>query len=115
MRFRHVLLTTVFVLLCATPAGAVITRLYPLADIIADADVIAAVKVTASSAKEHQIVVTRSAALKGRPGWTTARFRLSGGDDRAQLPVLETRLSRGRTVLLFVKKGRFALGYVEGT
>lgn len=116
MRSGRTLLLWLCVFICAaSPVGAVITRIYPLADIIADADTMVTVRVASSNRRTHTVTVARAAELKGKAGWTRARWVLAGGDDRTQLPIIRTRLARGRTVVLFVKKQRFALGYVEGT
>ena len=99
--------------LLALPAGAVIKRLYPLGDIIRDADMILVARVRAN--RGGLASVTQVAALKGRPRWSSARFRLTGSDDRTQQPILAARLRQGRRMVLFGKNGRFMLGYVEGT
>jgi len=97
------------------PAAAVIQRLYPLGDVVRDADVIAVATVARRDARAHVVEVRHAADLKGKAGWSRTRFRLSGGDNRAQLPVLEKRLAPGRTVVLLGKPKRFMLGYVDGT
>jgi len=102
-------------LLAAVPAAAVIQRLYPLGDILADADMVVAARVEGLDRRRHVATVRRVSALKGQPAWTTARFRLAGGGDRSQVAVLEARLAPGRSVVLFGKTRRFLLGYAEGT
>lgn len=116
MKPPRTLLAAAFVLFfAALPAWAVITRLYPLADVIADADTIAAVRVVSVDSRTRRVTLTRTADLKGKTAWNRTVWGLNGGDERAQRPVIQARLARGRTVVLFVKKARFALGYVEGT
>jgi hypothetical protein len=115
MKTVRILLLILCVAAASVPGHGVITRLYPLGDVIADADTIVVAKVSSRDTKANTAALTRSAVLKGKPAWSKAQFRLSGGDNRTQLPVLKARLSPGRTVVLFSKSGKLALGYVEGT
>jgi hypothetical protein len=108
-------LLTLLALGLSIPAGAVITRLYPLGDVIADADLIAVAQVTARDTKQQSVTLKRVRTLKGKAPWSAPRLRLAGGDDRSQAPVLAARLSPGRQVVVFTKNGKFSLGYVEGT
>jgi hypothetical protein len=99
----------------ALPAAAVITRLYPLSDIIGDADAIVSAQVAARDRKRQLVTLKRVRTLKGQAAWASSQIRLAGGDDRKQVPVIEARLTPGRQVLVFTKNGRFSLCYVEGT
>ncbi|MGV3723517.1 MAG: hypothetical protein ACO1SX_21690 [Actinomycetota bacterium] len=102
-------------LFASAPAGAVIKRLYPLADIIADADIILVAKVSARDRRVHRVTLSPTAALKGSAGRHRLTVALAGGDDKAQVPILEERLPPGRPVILFGKTKRFMLGYTNGT
>lgn len=106
---------TIAVLAAALPAGAVITRLYPLADVIAGADTIVVTRVTGREARRQTVDLKVTEPLKGKPPVPTFPVRLPGADDRTQVPILFQRLKPGRTVILFSKARRFTLGYVEGT
>jgi hypothetical protein len=105
----------ILAVLMALPASAVIKRLYPLADIIADADSIYPARVAARNTRTHRVTLAPLAPLKGTAPSGSLQVALQGGDDRTQLPLLEQRLPVGRTVLLFGKTKRFALGYTNGT
>lgn len=95
------------------PAQAVVTRLYPLSQIIADADSIAVAQVTTPAKHGKPVNLKITATLKGQlAGPTTAN--LHGGDDRSQLAVIRKRLVPGKPFVLFIKTGRFALGFAEG-
>jgi hypothetical protein len=98
----------------ALPAAAVITRTYPLGDVIADADEIAEARVRRSDARRAEVTLSREAVLKGKPSWSTLRVRLTEGDDRTQVPAARRRLAAGARVILFSKRGRFALAYSDG-
>jgi hypothetical protein len=97
------------------PAGAVITRLYPLGDVISGADTIVVAQVKSSDRKKHRAALKTTRTLKGKAAWTELPVQVSGGDDRSQAALLEARLTPGRSVVLFNKGGKFTLGYVEGT
>jgi len=97
------------------PAGAVITRLYPLKDIIGDADLITAAQVKRLDRKRHVATLVATQSLKGKSPWKALQLRLAGSDDRSQTGVLEARLPAGRTVLLFTKLRKFTLAYADGT
>jgi hypothetical protein len=99
----------------ALPAQAVIKRLYPLADIIADADSIRLARVIVRDRQSHQVTLKPASTLKGDPESVRFSLALSGSDHGSELPILEERLPPGRTVLFFGKRGRFALGYTNGT
>ena len=116
-RARRALLTGAALLLGLTvsPVNAVIKRIYPLADIITDADSIDTMRVSARDTKTHRITLAAGTSLKGPAAPAQLVVRSAGGDDVKQGAALEARLSPGRTVLLFGKTKRFAIGYVEGT
>jgi hypothetical protein len=115
MNVRRFLLVLLWLMLCPARAGAVVKRIYPLDQIIADADTVTALRVESLDAKAHVAVLGRTRLMKGKPAWTKLTVRLSGGDDARQLPMIEARLTRPRLVILFSKTDLFALGYVEGT
>jgi len=94
----------------ALPAGAVITRLYPLADLIADAEVIVLAKVGKNDGKTVELV--REAALKGKPP-EKGTLLLTGGDDKTQVPTIRQRLKPGAQAVVFAR-GRYVLGYTTG-
>lgn len=117
VRVRPALLAAAVLLfgMGVSPAGAVIRRIYPLADIIADADLIATMRVSARDKKTHRITLAAGSVQKGPAAPARLVIRSAGGDDVKQGSALEARLSPGRSVLLFAKTKRFAIGYVEGT
>ena len=98
----------------ASPTGAVITRTYPLKDILADCDSIRVATVRPSTGGKRREFV-HSAVLKGRAGWKSATVDLTRADDHSQTPILAQRLKKGRSVVLFSRAGKFTLGFVEGT
>ncbi len=99
----------------AAPAGAVITRLYPLADVVRDSDVIMALEVSARDPGKQHATLKRARLLKGQTAWSGGLLKLTSGDDKSQVPVLHARLAPKRRVLVFARGGKMALGYVEGT
>ena len=114
-RLRPFCITLACLLALCTSASAVVTRLYPLGDVIRDSDFIVVAQVTAVNAKRRTVTLTPGKALKGKAPWKQMRTVLTGGDDKTQLPVIQQRLPKGRTVIFFGKRQRFALGYTEGT
>ena len=107
------LLLLVLVLPCV-PANAVIKRVYPLSQIIADADTVIVAKVAGRKRRSYSAVLRPTATLKGPTVSAPYRLRLAGGDDWRELPLLQSRLVGGRTALLFGKNRRFLLGYLDG-
>lgn len=106
----------VLALFLACPsADAVIKRLYPLADIIADSDVILVAKVSARDRNLHRVTLTTTGVLKGAAAPAKLVVALAGGDEKWQLAVLEQRLRPGRPVVLLGKRKRFMLGYTNGS
>ncbi len=112
---RYLFLFTFAMWITVLPAGAVITRLYPLADVIAGADTIVVARITTRDTRQQTAGLKVTEALKGKPAGATFRVRLAGANDKTQAPVLLQRLKPGRTVILFGKARKFTLGYVEGT
>lgn len=100
--------------LCAAPASAVIQRIYPLADIIADSQIILFGKVNQGGSGLVRISVERAA--KGKLGETSLRITTStarANDAQA----LRRRLAVGTPVVLFVAQAgakRIGFGYAEG-
>jgi hypothetical protein len=104
-----------WIVAATSPAKAVIRRVYPLAGIIAEADLIVAARVSERDLRGHRATLVLGESLKGQAARARATLRLAGSDNRKQLAVLERRLPPGRLVMLFGKRGRFLLGYAEGT
>jgi len=90
-------------------------RIYPLADVIADADNIFVASVKARDSTAHEVTLMRLKTLKGAAPTQPITVALSGSDNRSQMPLLEQRLVPGRQILLFGKPRRFMLGYTNGT
>lgn len=99
----------------ALPAHAVITRLYPLAEVIVDADGIVATTVQSRDVKNQTVRLKRTIDLKGKVLSPQISVQLRGGDEASQVAALAQRLAPGRSVVLFTKGKQFALGFVEGT
>lgn len=101
--------------LCAAPASAVIQRIYPLADIIADSQIILFGKVNQGGSGLVKIGVERAA--KGKFGDTSLRITTSTARAK-DAQALRRRLAVGTPVVLFVAQAgakRAGFGYSEGT
>jgi outer membrane protein assembly factor BamB len=108
-------------LLLATPAGALITRLTALQDMLAEATVTVVVKVESLDEKRPAMMLVVEETLKGKPEWKKLPVLLKG-DARAtklkEQPQLLKRLVAGQKLVLFVSKlesDYAAFAYTEGT
>jgi hypothetical protein len=110
---RSLALIVALLALSSRPAGAVITRVYPLKSVLSEADTIAVARVETWSGW-RRFALGRTAVLKGKPAWRRVQVRLSGSDNREHRPSVRERLAKGRSLVLFTKTGRFTLGYVDG-
>lgn len=101
--------------LCAAPASAVIQRIYPLADIIADSQIILFGKINQGGSGLVKIGVERVA--KGKLG--DKSLRIATPTARAKdAQALCRRLAVGTPVVLFVAQPgtkRIGFGYADGT
>lgn len=103
--------------LVSLPVGAVIQRVYPLGDIIKDAQAIAVLRVSSAARGRSELVLGGPVARKGRfpAGKLVARVAADMPGQDAQLLA---RLKPGmRTVLFYSQVGaeQVVLGYSEGT
>lgn len=94
-------------LLLATPAGAVITRLTALQDMLTEATFVVTARVETLDATRPAMVLTLDEALKGKPTWKRLPVLLKG-DNRAvklkESPELLRRLARELPLVLFVNQ-----------
>ena len=101
--------------LCAMPASAVIQRIYPLADIIADSHTILFGKVNQEGPELVKIGVERAA--KGKSGDTSLTIATSTARAK-DAQALRRRLAAGTPVVLFIAQTgakRVGFGYADGT
>jgi len=118
---RTVGLLGLVVLLVATSAEAVIMRLTPLADVLAESAVVVVAKVESLDADKLQMVLAVGETLKGKPGFVKMPMLLKGDAEAAkgkQVPQLLARLKADLPVVLFVNqrdREYVAFGYTNGT
>ncbi len=109
-------------LLCLTShVGAVIMRLTPLADVLAESNLILLTRVESLDAEKRQMVLSIGEALKGKAGFEKLPMLLQGdreADRSKQGPQLLARLKVGLPIVLFINQRDrefVAFGYTNGT
>lgn len=118
---RTVGLLGLVVLLVATSAEAVIMRLTPLADVLAESAVIVVAKVESLDADKLQMVLAVGETLKGKAAFAKLPMLLKGDAEAAkgkQVPQLLARLKAELPIVLFINQREreyVAFGYTNGT
>jgi hypothetical protein len=101
-----------FALLLASPAGAYIETLYPLAQFIAESDVIAEGTVEKVDEKTRTCLIKVAKSLKGRCGYETIRVTVGGGQEWHPEAVMR-HLKVGEPAVIFYNAERRAELYIN--